>query len=1398
MYKDPRQYLATGPQPQLESNQKSSNLFGTSVLASAAIASGFIPTSGRKRMWDHYINAIRTVESASPGGVLRTFKTSEFLSPLESFNTISVAPYELKHNAYGAFLKNQFGSTASRGVSFTKTGSLFGEITSAEGKLLGYGVGVSGGLQKGTSIADYYARVSGTKLEELASLNESLLKNRWLESGSTKKFKDWKQELDITIREQRLIVGESIDRNISLFGKNISLSRRNAERVAKGKVVGNLLRAKAASTAGRLNVLLSKPFEIPVIGEHLSKFPGIKNLPVTQGTASHMFGGYIKKGLIIGAAWKGLEYLDYQRSEGDIFGTAMITGAGAGIGGLAFNKPGMPFTKKNALIGAGVGLFAAIAPRFESGLFHGAATLGTDANVLRAKASDISGVTRSIKEQEEVTPGLLELSTAIGFAGVGGLSAGILGYGKFLGKGTKEAITTKTSSAQVFSRLREEMKDDLGDKVWKSSIGKKITSSIPGGSKLAKVKSPFALGAIAGLAGWQALVSATSLLQGEPLTAIPGVALLGSSKTEEEVQRIYSGEEEVAIRKGRFWEMGRSPFEGKAIDYYRSHMIHRLKTRAYQKGIYRNEAERWEYDPLLNPIDAVFGSDDWKYHYEKKYQYERPAPLTVPMGADIPFIGPLVAATIGKLLKPQKLIRPDEWMTSQGPIAAEPNTSEEAPAYELGGLKPGAPVSPTADKSNIFNKMNYLRREAVGLPGFMEASINKAITGREEMFPMETEIGSMGKETGSEYWLWKHLNIGGGLLSSEGIRRFIPITPSNWETYNPLSNNLASWLPGDDFLNLKQGNPMNKLPEAEIRLPGPGFAALNPELEGVHPEQYPLAYRVKILGDVAMWSPEYQSALAQAKRSFDIMSPKEVDMVKTTEKQVKEKKKKREFSEYNVFSDHLTSERITVKKVIDPRHILTEEYGNALVELQGFDNVTDMQKAQAFAEDTLSGKTIKLTLPKNDAQRYSMSSVGPKIKAVAFVGGEEYGDIISGAGLAESKKLDDEFTAAKWSLGQKIAGGLSEGILHNIETPLDYLTPLAPASKLIHERSAIEEYVATQAVGTESSFWDRPVDNFIKPAINMLRYKASPGTSIPESTERKRAIQQYFDMLAWKKASMLEKAAKQSGDTSEARRWEEEKKRTVFGADVFGSPAEVMRALPRADRDFYSAFVNAKTEEDKEKILSLVPADQRRVYMGAWRQQAAQAARAKIEAGIASERESKIIEDYRKVKYSQGYDYDRDHLENYRKETGGSIPFDDYMREQIADQYFSKNALPDPSWLGFNAAVDIEDVKMMYVESAGMDYHDMDLWDTRKRAMARKPYINKNLISELTASSELNQASNFAYQAEQLPARYNSERHSVSTMIVEENIGRNRFDLQIEDKRYGLIEKAFDNILGGN
>lgn len=92
---------------------------------------------------------------------------------------------------------------------------------------------------------------------------------------------------------------------------------------------------------------------------------------------------------------------------------------------------------------------------------------------------------------------------------------------------------------------------------------------------------------------------------------------------------------------------------------------------------------------------------------------------------------------------------------------------------------------------------------------------------------------------------------------SEPVRRFIQ--REGWEPQaNEIPNTMPSWMPGDDyFTNFRVGDPYVKISNGYARLPGAGYEALHPELEGVDPEHYSEIHKLAILGDVAPYSREF-------------------------------------------------------------------------------------------------------------------------------------------------------------------------------------------------------------------------------------------------------------------------------------------------------------------------------------------------------------------------------------------------------------------------------------------------------------------------------------------------------------------------------------------------------------
>jgi hypothetical protein len=125
---------------------------------------------------------------------------------------------------------------------------------------------------------------------------------------------------------------------------------------------------------------------------------------------------------------------------------------------------------------------------------------------------------------------------------------------------------------------------------------------------------------------------------------------------------------------------------------------------------------------------------------------------------------------------------------------------------------------------------------------------------------------------------------------SEPLRRFIQ-RESFEPQANEIRNNMPSWLPGDDYMtNFKVGDPYVRVDDGYARLPGAGYEALHPDLEGVNPEDYPDIHKLRILSDVAPYSREYntfrQKVAGEAR--YDTETQIELDKIIDRVRQVKE------------------------------------------------------------------------------------------------------------------------------------------------------------------------------------------------------------------------------------------------------------------------------------------------------------------------------------------------------------------------------------------------------------------------------------------------------------------------------------------------------------------------------
>lgn len=832
-------------------------------------------------------------------------------------------------------------------------------------------------------------------------------------------------------------------------------------------------------------------------------------------------------------------------------------------------------------------------------------------------------------------------------------------------------------------------------------------------------RSPIGIGLIAGFAAM--------------VPFIPG--MLGSRKTARELRDIYSGEEPVPIRSGRWWDLGTTPWEGNRIKEYRAHWTVLHKSRAEKISLYGSEKEYWAHQPLLHPFRWMRDP----YWLERKHYEDRPYPITSPAFSNIPLIGPLLAGTIGKLIKPPVRMHP-EW---------------EETDYNIGSsrLAPRGPQAlPAAQPKPEFSLRDTAKREVlqftelVGLPGF----ITRTLYGNAYPNPNAGQDvylqGSRMMENISRRYYEKELGAGLGpnpdlsnsLGYSEPLRRFIQPEPKRIEV-NEIPNTMPSWLPGEDyFLNFRVGDPYAKISEGYARLPGEGYAALHPELEGVSPEDYPDLAKLSILADVAPYSVEYRKheAIVRRQAANDTEMRIEFERIQARVKAMKESVVR---TDDRRFSKEITKATGTVSR-ISGAGIELKEFPGRTFQMSSVGSTAadqsamvlgehnDWSKAQVSSEvnmrqqrlvDFLNsyfvpGKQVTITTPQGALESQE------QISAVFEVNGTNVNKALLNSGLGQYRKdLGGPESQEMFGWFGKFAGRASEELSFTGDesrwNPLRYI-PSPYHTKLWQERTPLAQYEQQEVEGARLRRWQHPIEDFFMPYARGVYRRVVGDMGVPGITQKKWDLNTMADMLEYIRDMKLA-----SAEPSLHGRYTSQASRTAVGANLFGQPTFIASTFSGRDAAYFQRFLKESDPNERRKILSTVPTEMARALSAQWVAQQANIARA----------EGRNVPEIGEG----GRLYTEEGLENYSK-ADTRLSYGDYQRSQEIAEFFASRGLNLPEEATsplYNPAIDYEDVKLKIVQQEGYDAHDFGLFDDRAALLWRKPYID-GAVRELTGS----------------------------------------------------------------
>lgn len=1260
-------------------------LTGLGGVAAAGTLMSMANLQGRSgtvyNVYDLISKSFKAVEEASPGRILRTLHLSEITSLAgKAPNVFHWAPDTLKKSAvrdyirgiigHGAGSSRTFNAAINEGLIFHRTGGVFGRIVTAKtGQVIAEQALVSTyGSHTTLSLGNWFAGLQSGRDQVLKGL--------------------FHRDANVTHAFYALRKDDPWVKGIASF------FRLPQETATKITIAGRAARAAASQLLGRFYTSTLGTAEtvgqIPLIGQPLERLiysvtSGAAGSPLAMMGRLTMVG--LKAKLAVDIA-SGVGTL--KRADSDTAAALLAGGLGALIG-KAVRPHGLMSRAKWTLgkrmgLGALIGAASTLVPAFQQGYGIGLLESSSRLHMAYAKMSDFLGFTGAAKKLEEEYPGASSPMQMLGFALSGGLAMKLGQWGHRLLQTKKLAATMGWDKAHT---TVEAMDRTI---IQGLNARQKI---IRGSGRFAALREYFSLkglstradkfrykggrwGFLAGAALGLGLAIASSIAA----TANP-LAFLGSTKSQEELEGIYQGYEDVPIRKGRYWEAGSSPYSGEQIMYWRKHLLPLMKSGAEEVAVWGGPGQRAEYDPTIpfNWPKALF-SDDFKYFLERKHYYDRPALQTGTYGEETPFIGPLVAATLGRAIKPPRPMHSEYWGSEDGSgglggpysVLGGPKLGFNMEPFggvgegELYGMRLNTPGAPTYEAGRQFYNMT----EMVGLPGYLFESAKYAATG-ERYFGLEGMTLSSADKIDSfqrKYW---DLQLGGMFGMNEIWRRIVPPERGETEWLNPIPNQMPQWMPERHWMEFNRGDAYSKLQMGEARLPGIGYNLLNGLPHHLEPENYPDLHKLKILSDVAPWSTEFHK------------------VKKTVENQLKKKQLQEADKEF-------------YDKIIEQRR-------------QRIDNSGEFDE-------------YKTGLPR-----------------------------------------------------------VYQAFTHMFSTnPIEKLSPFRPGAKFISKWTAIEHYEDRELYGSRSANWAELWDDFVRPFALTTLNKLGVYSDVPNDVQERRQIDEYFDKLKFIKGLILEHEAKQTGNNLALLEAKRIKEKSILGLNIYTTDeGKIMRALPHYEQRYFRAFMNTQDPIERNRILEMIPPNLRELYKAQFEVYAEK--KRLLEDGKTEEEIQKILGPV--FGDRKGRKITTDLLREQKKVGLKNVSPEDYSRLQEAAEFFSKSKykFPGARWIAFNPVVDLDDVKLKYVENTGADFHDHYLWEDRRKSLGFKPYIEE-AVNEITTNQ-----GNFTHAhgmtTEAFRHLFNSSR--VSANIKKGVTRETEINMNILDKRKKAFHMYFND-----
>ena len=763
-------------------------------------------------------------------------------------------------------------------------------------------------------------------------------------------------------------------------------------------------------------------------------------------------------------------------------------------------------------------------------------------------------------------------------------------------------------------------------------------------SEFARTLAPFAI-ALKMLPVKESIILATGVSAAIGEFPFPGI-----TDTPKETTDILSGEQQVPIRSGRYWMLGKQPFEGGKIDYFAPGMFARMRSEyKYTDTLYGSQTEYFQNTSFLPTPSNLFRIPELVGNVL--------SPLT-----NLPFLGSLLehAPLIGSMFDPQgaeflaqkhRFDRPyptafsiEELSNSTiGSMGVPGGNSSGLSAYQTPGesiVEMGMNPYPMRSELNSAVKSPFLSTavsQVSELSGIYKFGLwDMPFKSSVPTSPQLADPGFMNSTTRAFY----DESVGGLMGHTELLRRFVmsDYLQAQRQATNTIPNTMPTWLPGSRssftgntamgvfpgdrnyHIDFSTGDPYAKIPHGEFRLPGAAREVAF-RLHSGSPGIYDAVDRLMVLSDVAPNSESYKHY------------------------------------------------RIIVESMIKAGSI-DQYWTDKLVK-------------------TREGVEQKLERYQTVSRKFN--GIGSQLEPIV--------------GLLEANK-NEEGIRTYYTPPEQALGSAWEVFSHDVVSRIGISIPiLGPiiSNKMLPMRDELEAYLKREVYDTDEYDWTKPYSTMIRPMHEQLKatdpftagaggfisgalMAANPISRIVMSsagamyfsgasslraistgeltggyvpgyvTERRRA-DEYFDKLEYIKLRRLEKSARAEGMHDIAEHFMDLKRRTISSLDYSLGTKQFVRdaliALPTREKQLFMGSLNAPTGK-RQQMLPYIPEHLKPVYQAAWAKQG-----------------------------SKEFSY-------------SDIKQNPDVR---AAEYFMQHGMPDPTWAGFHPDIPMDAVRVKTMDS---------------------------------------------------------------------------------------------------